>query len=511
MVAAMMTTAFAVQIEITRDSSYAGEATGAGREYTWYKVFDATYDTNSSTGGGSNAGAPGDVTASAQTAAYTAVPSVAAKLGRWVPATTGDNPVAAHWEKANGNLWFTLTPISGSNNYSVTWDNTSETSATAQAAAQWLLDNEVYAASGSMTFANGKWSSANNLDKGYYLVASDTGANLVAATTDVSITEKNVYPPLDKTQGDEDAPTQSDATRSVAVGDVLTYEVKVTIPATAKVGDKILVWDTPSNGLSYNDDVAVKTGTNTGNATVAAATGADVVSGAAWTQLITITDEAQKGTDVIFTCTMTITSAALEDSDKENEVKLKYGNGDDWSYESLPDRVEYTTYYAGIHKFDGSTNADLQGVVFELKENGVAFNVTKSGNVYIPGGSSNSVTTDANGKIIIRGLDNDKTYTLTETQPLPGYNPLDHDVTLTLHLDSKTVVDENGTETTTYSYNESTATTDDTWGDQVENNTGTTLPSTGGVGTTIFYIAGSILVLGAVIFLVTKRRMSSND
>ena len=156
------------------------------------------------------------------------------------------------------------------------------------------------------------------------------------------------------------------------------------------------------------------------------------------------------------------------------------------------------------HKLDGSTKGDLEGVVFELKENGVAFNVTKSGNVYIPGGSSNSVTTDANGKTIIRGLDNDKTYTLTETQPLPGYNPLDHDVTLTLHLDSKTVVGESGAETTTYSYDESTATTDDTWGDQVENNTGTTLPSTGGIGTTIFYIAGSILVLGAVIFLVTN-------
>ena len=40
---------------------------------------------------------------------------------------------------------------------------------------------------------------------------------------------------------------------------------------------------------------------------------------------------------------------------------------------------------------------------------------------------------------------------------------------------------------------------------------GPTLPSTGGIGTTIFYVAGSILVLAAAILLITKRRMGAND
>ena len=45
----------------------------------------------------------------------------------------------------------------------------------------------------------------------------------------------------------------------------------------------------------------------------------------------------------------------------------------------------------------------------------------------------------------------------------------------------------------------------------ITNKKGSQLPSTGGIGTTIFYVAGSILVLAAVIFLVTKRRMGNED
>ena len=45
----------------------------------------------------------------------------------------------------------------------------------------------------------------------------------------------------------------------------------------------------------------------------------------------------------------------------------------------------------------------------------------------------------------------------------------------------------------------------------VENNSGTQLPETGGIGTTVFYILGSVLVLAAVVLLVTRKRMSRKD
>ena len=101
------------------------------------------------------------------------------------------------------------------------------------------------------------------------------------------------------------------------------------------------------------------------------------------------------------------------------------------------------------------------------------------------------VTTDDQGKATFGGLA-DGTYYLVETEAPAGYNPL------TEPFEVK--VEGNSTDTTKLSV---TA--------KVANKTGTTLPSTGGMGTTIFYVLGSALVLGAVVLLVTKKRMSTKD
>ena len=547
---AMAIPAMAASITINRDDSYDG--TGNGNTYKYYKVFSASYESNSSTGGGSTAGVPGDVTASAENASYTATADVAAKLGRWVAATGTpgqDGYVAAHWEKASGNEWFVLTPISGSDpqTYNVAWDEEADDDADAvQAAAAWLIENEAYESGPTaLSFANGKWT-AGTIDPGYYLVEGATGKNLVAATSDITINEKNTYPGDDKQQKDaDDGEDFTDDDVNVAVGDVINYTVTVTIPATAKVGDKILVWDKASQGLSYVAN-SVTVSSNAGNATVGDPAAADVDSSWDWSKLITVT-EGSVGKTVVFSFNMTVTSDAITDTEKKNESGLKYGHDDGtgnipWTYESTPDEVEYKTYFAGIHKIDGTTEEDLEGVKFNLFEDGEAFNVTLSDGVYIPGGTSNEVVTDGDGLIRIRGLDsNEKTYTLTETETLDGYNMLDEDVTLTLHLDSVTTVtytpadtydgtasyyEKDGNEYVPatveeadfeagkyYTKTEATSTfgsaDEDTW-DEVENNKGSVLPSTGGIGTTIFYVIGAILVLGAGILLVTRRRMNAN-
>ena len=518
-----ITAAFAVDISVERDGTYAGGTdTDGGRTYTWYKVFSASYTANSSTGGqyDKTTGAPGDVTGTADAVAYQATAAVAAKLGNWVAAAAEDNPTTtdvdeskAHWVRASGNNWFDLTPIAGSTNYSVKWVNSSITSETAQAAAAWLKANEVYETgkTGSLTWNESakKWE-ATGLDAGYYLLESNTGDNLVAATSDIAIKEKNAYPPLDKTQADEDNATQTDDPKNVAVGDVLTYEVKVTIPATAKAGDRILVWDKKTDGLTYNNNVAVKEGGNTGNATVGDPAAADVDASWTWSKLITVT-EGSEGKDVVFTFTMTVNEDALVTVDKKNTSGLKYGNDKGFTYDSVPDEVEYKTYFAGIKKIDGTTKEALKGVQFTLKEAGTDFKVSKnSDGVYVPDANgSATVETDNDGLIIIRGLDQDKAYTLTETKTLDGYNMLDKDVTLALQLDTITKTDSEGTTTTTSSFDTAKAKTDaeSVWG-EVENNKGTLLPSTGGIGTTIFYVVGSILVVAAGVLLITKKRMS---
>ena len=461
-----------VTITVNRDSSYGGEATDAGRTFTWYKIFTAVpaddfASTNASghTDGTANVNAGGG-----EGVAYYATAAVATALG------------------SAENVWFDVQAIAGSDLSVITWkDGVATDAATLQAAAKWLVANNAYEDTGSMTFASGAWTA--EVEKGYYVISSDTGDNVIAATTDITVNEKNDYPPLVKEEEDEDNITLVDTDTGdplkVAIGDSIDYTVTVTIPAAAKVGETIEVWDKPSSGLTFNGTVTATPATDVTDGTV----GTDE----AWHKVITVTAD-NKGTDVVFTYSMTINDDALVDTDRMNEATLKYGD----EYESLPHSVEYTTYFTGIIK----TNSDeepLEGVKFDLFEDGVAFNVTKTADgYYIPAGedvvgASNEVVTDAEGLIKIRGLDDDKTYTLTETETLPGYNMLNEDVTLTLTEDKDGAFDD----MTADEYQ------------PVVNQSGTELPSTGGIGTTIFYVVGAMLVIGAGVVLVTRRRMDA--
>ena len=101
------------------------------------------------------------------------------------------------------------------------------------------------------------------------------------------------------------------------------------------------------------------------------------------------------------------------------------------------------------------------------------------------------IITNAEGRFKIKGLDAD-TYFLTETQAHPGYNKLKGDVTI--------VVNEDGT----FKKNNTPATLI-----EIQNNSGSEMPSTGGMGTTLFYIVGGVLLVGAAVLLITKKRMSS--
>ena len=336
---------------------------------------------------------------------------------------------------------------------------------------------------------------------GYYLIEASNGKDLaVQSIGEVTINEKNDYPTIDKKQKQADDTEYHDTVEPAEIGSYIDYQVTVHIPADAN--KQIAVIDKMSAGLEYDSTTSL---TLSPNVAYAALTSED----AGYDSTITSTNgwqikleksvvEANRNRDIVITFRAKVTSAALSDTSKENEVTLNYDNN---NY-ILKDKVNYETYFAGIYKVDpNDANADMSGVKFTLTDkNDRAVNVTydSTNGYYVVGGTSNEVETRADGSnytIKIRGLDNElEKYKLTETVTKAGYNLLETPAELTLTKDEGDAF--SGKVANTY--------------DRVENNKGSVLPSTGGIGTTIFYVIGAILVLGAGILLVSKRRMSAN-
>ena len=146
---------------------------------------------------------------------------------------------------------------------------------------------------------------------------------------------------------------------------------------------------------------------------------------------------------------------------------------------------------------------------------------------YDPTSTTPSATlkTDSNGKLYIVGLASDVDLTVTETKAPAGYNKLTEDKTLEPQVLSKqlfktsgyekydkdgNLIDSKTEETAEYTQVTKNLSELDAAALEIINNKGTELPSTGGIGTTIFYVIGAILVLGAGILLVTRRRMNAN-
>lgn len=119
--------------------------------------------------------------------------------------------------------------------------------------------------------------------------------------------------------------------------------------------------------------------------------------------------------------------------------------------------------------------------------------------------------TDSNGLMKFEGL-SAGTYTLTELKTLDGYNLLNAPITITVTAKTKTENEKTVFDTWEVKNGETALTENATshlFQFQVENGKGTELPSTGGIGTTIFYVVGAILVIGAGVVLITKRRMEA--
>lgn len=226
---------------------------------------------------------------------------------------------------------------------------------------------------------------------------------------------------------------------------------------------------------------------------------------------------------------------------QENKVDLTYSNNPNYSYkpntnddkEDTPDtpgtpgentgktpedKVIVFTYEADFTKIDGVTKAHLEGVEFKLKNaNGEYVTLDENGKVTGWDTAGTTIKSNASGEFKIIGLD-DGDYTLEETKPLQDYNPI-ADTTLIINAGTvnNQAWDGNAKSALTsfeYTIGTGKAQTGDVnkgiASGTIENKKGSSLPSTGGIGTTLFYVCGGAMVAVSGIFLITKKRMDKN-
>ena len=347
-----------------------------------------------------------------------------------------------------------------------------------------------------------------DLTLGYYLVDTSLGSLCSLDTTAPSVTikEKNSDTTIEKKiviTGDEKVDSNS-----AGIGDTVNFSITITVKDGAPKG---YVLHDKLSGLTFNSNsLEVKVGTTTLTANTDYTLETNPADGDSFD--VKFKDGKLKTNDVVVvTYSATVAAnATIAGAGNKNTAKLVYNEKDST-------KEETTTYVwkLNVHKYAlDSTNHEvaLSGAKFVLyrMDNGVK-KYAKLTNKKIVGwvtdkDKATTLETSGTGDILIEGL-NVGTYYLEETEAPVGYNKLTEpiEVEITATSDATGV-----SETVEYrNQNDSTYTpaTDATV--KVLNNAGTQLPSTGGIGTTLFYVIGGVLMAVAAVLLVTKKRMNN--
>lgn len=404
-------------------------------------------------------------------------------------------------------------------------------STTAKAFAK-LAGANVTTASGSATSSAGL-TIISGLAPGYYLVKdkdeSQNGKNaaytrfILQVVGDATAQLKNDTPTVQKKVKDtnDTAGTTTDWQDSADydIGDTIPFQLKATLPAHISEYDHYYVefTDTLSAGLTFDkitkvtadgttltsDQYTVTTTSNSDGTTTLSVIITDVKA------VATIT----KDDDIVVEYNATLNSkAVIGSAGNPNKVKLTYSNnpnntGDGTSKpgdtgETPEDTVIVFTYKVVVNKVKEDGTSPLEGAEFTLSKK-------------LADGSLQEVAVvknTAGTTFTFSGLD-DGDYVLSETTTPDGYNKID-DVEFTVtaehdvESDSPALTKLSG-DVTTGSLEFTSSTTDGSLTTDVVNKKGSVLPSTGGMGTTILYVVGTILVLAAGILLVTKKRMDA--
>lgn len=356
----------------------------------------------------------------------------------------------------------------------------------------------------------------NGLAYGYYYVTTTTGTAVSVDTTNKNATVDDKNPPTTITKeitsaasGDRDANGKNAIAQ---VGTAVSYESRINIKDGAYnykftdtmtdgltlIADSVKVYVVAKDAEVAEDAEAVNATCGTVTAANTTGNNADITILFSDTWL-----KANEGKDIVIQYSATVNAGAfVATASNPNTAKIEYGN------ESAPltdeDSADVWSARIKVEKVDGEGKAladagfvlknaagkyykNTEGVVSwvdteadatEYKSNGTGGNDADK--------ATEATTDDPDYDVVFTGLQNG-TYTLVEKTVPEGYNKA-ADKTFTIAADN---------------YNldnlEQSAI--------VINNAGSELPTTGGIGTTIFYVLGTVMVLGAAVLLITKRRM----
>ncbi len=487
MVFALAVTAFAQDETVTGGTGSITISNAAkGETYAIYKLFDAT------------------VSADGSSIAYTGtVPNIlkdyfAADENHYISAT----PEAKEGENMSEGLKTALKA----------WTATATATATAE--------------------SDGSALNFKGLAYGYYVVTTTQGDMLISVDStmpSVTIVDKNSSAPKDLSKtADSD---------NVSIGDTVTYTVRFKTSNYYGAGEdakEIVFYNIEDTLPDFLSDVKVTSiiVDNDGNDTTTDDR-ADVTAQFADKKIVIdwYDEDNSKflhdnGATVTITYTAKVTdNAAIDGTGNTNKVTVTWTtkNGTEPGPGELKQEETIYTYAIALKKVNNKGTA-LPGAVFEFP---FYVQTTPDANgAYIyagttPGeGLTNQITTPDSGVIVVKGVKSG-TYEIKEVTAPAGYNKLTAPVTVkavqTGSTSTHTIVylDENGNITNTETDKTTKVNVDidniAATAVVVVNKAGTELPSTGGMGTTIFYVLGAVLVVGAGVLLVTKKRMSQSE
>ena len=353
----------------------------------------------------------------------------------------------------------------------------------------------------------------SGLDLGYYLVRSDLGilCSLDTTAPNAQVKEKNEATVIVK--------NVEDTTKKQNVAEIGTYvkfTIQITVKDKAPVNYKLV--DEMTDGLTFvkNETYPLTVTVNENTLDAANYKVTETTEPRGFT--LTFNNNAEGSASILKTDdVVTVTyyaqineKAVVADEANVNKAKVEYGTNSHTEY----DKTETYVWKMNIVKYtmEQETEKKLAGATFQLSRDAAGAQVIKLVKVNdttyrlaLPtetGTAVDTITTGETGELVINGLA-DGTYYLTETKAPRGYNLLREPVNVTIgHKDAKGKLTET-------SFVADQTQTDTSGLVKVENNAGAELPSTGGIGTTVFYVLGSAMALGAVILLVTKKRMAA--